>query len=203
MIELIYVVNKEADEYKEFIPEYLLTKNKWDLFFKNISREFNTNNLRIPLLDSTENIPDTYNCIDMVLSNIILTYDTELPIESKILLGLELLSKIDNSNIGTEYTYKVRNYITNPKICKYLPILDKVTQVPTIMLYKFIGNCTLLISNSVGRISVVTPSVTLDKNNNMKLTFRYKENGNIDEFIIKEPIVPKYVTFNKEVIYDE
>lgn len=187
-----YEVCVKSNEYKKFLPKYLKCKNTWDMFVQELSRQFLDGTVYLPLYQHIKNKEQSKEVKDRIFNSIVLGYDEELPMKTKILLGLEMCN---NTFLGgsshKEYLYKIRNWKKNPHIKSCVYYIEKEEQSPLELLYSFVGNCSLLVSNSISRIIVVTPQITIDKHNKITLTFQVPEDTG-DEFIIKEPRIPEY-----------
>lgn len=193
MKQILFVSDNKDSEYLSFIDKYLTYKNRWDTFVADMRREFKATKILFPLYD--KNNKEGLESIEYTIQNMLVEYDTELTTEAKILMGLQIYSVTEQAKENkVSYVYKVRNYINNPIINKYISIVED-TMYPVYYLFSFLGYPAMLMSSIFGRAFIVLPEIAL-YNKEMRLSFMYDEYNDI---LLHEPNIPHFIK-QQEVI---
>lgn len=193
MKQILFVSDNKDSEYLSFIDKYLTYKNRWDTFVADMRREFKATKILFPLYDKDNK--EGLESIEYTIQNMLVEYDTELTTEAKILMGLQIYSVTEQAKENkVSYVYKVRNYINNPIINKYISIVED-TMYPVYYLFSFLGYPAMLMSSIFGRVFIVLPEIALH-NKEMRLSFMYDEDNDI---LLHEPNIPHFIK-QQEVI---
>lgn len=193
MKQILFISDNKDSEYLSFIDKYLTYKNRWDTFVTDMRREFKATKILFPLYDKDNK--EGLESIDYAMQNMLVEYDTELTPEAKILMGLQVYSVTEHTKENkVSYVYKIRNYINNPIINKYISIVED-TMYPVYYLFNFLRYPAMLMSSIFGRVFIVLPEIAL-YNKEMRLSFMYDEDNDI---LLHEPSIPHFIK-QQEVI---